>query len=300
MTTNIPLSSTQIANDKAAPKMRFLYPLAAVCLAAVFMSPGNGEAQTSAPKLRADQERAIELALKEVEPAMRPMARQQLAISFANFNEAQIAMMVAKMNENRAESAARPVPVAEVETVSTPEDSAFMRAQYEPVMRKHHAVQKAFDQFANAKIDAYCPKDGKYARFGSAWRYEQAQFVMPVELATWNVESNVAIAREALEPKHGRYRFDFAKVRMSYDEKKVDAEIKRICDKVHAAGRSFLATVDPLIAREDWNGAFVAEQKANFALEPIRAEWKKMIDTMSPGDFSEIQLAMMNGKRVKS
>lgn len=298
--THIPLPSTQIANARSSVRMRFLYPLAAVCIAAVFLSPSNGEAQTGTTKLRPDQERAIELALKDVEPAMRPMARQQLAVSFGNFNEAQIAMMIAKMNENRAAEAAKPTPVVEVETVSTPQDSAFMRAQYEPVMRKHHAVQKQFDDFANAKMEAYCPTDGKYARYGSAWRYEQAQFVMPVELATWNVESNVTIAREALEPKDGRYQFDFGKVRMSYDEKKVDAEIKRICDKVHAAGSKFLATVDPPIAREDWDGAFVAEQKANFALEPIRAEWKKMIDTMSPGDFTEIQLAMMNGKKVKA
>lgn len=298
--TGLPLPSTQIAQSKASPKMRFLYPLAAVCVAAVFLSPGNGEAQTGAPKLRPDQERAIELMLKDVEPAMRPMARQQLAQSFAPFNEAQIAMMVAKMNENKAAEAAKPAPVVEVETVSTPEDAAFMRAQYEPVMRKHHAAQKQFDQFANAKMETYCPKDGKYARFGSGWRYEQAQFVMPVELATWNVESNVTIAREALEPKDGRYKFDFGKVRMTYDATKVDAEIKRICGKVHAAGKKFLAEVDPLIAREDWDGAFRAEQKANAALEPIRAEWKKMIDTMSPGDFSEIQLAMMNGKKVKA
>ena len=55
--------------------MRFLYPLAAVCIAAVFLTPTTGEAQTAARKLRADQERAIELALKDVEPAMRPMAR---------------------------------------------------------------------------------------------------------------------------------------------------------------------------------------------------------------------------------
>lgn len=300
MTTNLPLPSTQIAKDKSAPKMRFLYPLAAVCVAAVFMSPGNGEAQTGGKKLRADQEKAIELALKDVEPAMRPAARQQLADTFSNFNEAQIAMMVAKMNENRAAEAAKPVPVFEAETVSTPQDSAFMRAQYEPVMRKHHAVQKQFDNFANAKLDAYCPKDGKYARFGSAWRYEQAQFVMPVELATWNVESNVTIAQEALEPKDGRYQFDFSKVRLSYDEKKVDGEIKRICDKVHAAGRKFLSEVDASVARQDWDGAFAAEVRANQALEPIRAEWKTMIDTLSPGDFSAIQLAMMNGRKVKS
>jgi len=298
MTT--PRPSMQTAKDKATPKMRFLYPLAAACLAAVFLYPGKGQAQTGAPKLRADQERAIELALKDVEPAMRPMARQQLAASFATFNEAQIAMMIAKMNENRAAEAATPAPEPEVETVTTPEDRAFMMAQMEPVIRKHHAVQKEFDAFANEKLQAYCPASSKYARWGSAWRYEQAEFVSPSSLATWNVDSNVQAASMAYMPQDGRYEFDFSKVRMSFDRAKVDAEIKRICDGVHAEGRKFLAEVDPLIAREDWDGAHKAEQKANFALEKLRGEWKKMMDTISPGDFSEIQLALMNGKKVKA
>ncbi len=32
------------------------------------------------------------------------------------------------------------------------------------------------------------------------------------------------------------------------------------CDKVHAAGKAFLAKVDPLIAKKDWDGAFKAER----------------------------------------
>ena len=157
MKTNIPLPSTQIAQDKSAPKMRFLYPLAAICTAIVFLSPTTGDAQPSAKKLRPDQERAIELALAEVEPAMRPMAREQLATTFGQFSETQIAMMVAQMKANAMTAANTPPPAVEAETVATPEDLAFNKAQYEPVIRKHHAVQTKFDIFANAKIAAYCP-----------------------------------------------------------------------------------------------------------------------------------------------
>lgn len=106
MTTNIPLPSTQIAQDKSAPKMRFLYPLAAICTAIVFLSPTTGDAQPSAKKLRPDQERAIELALAEVEPAMRPMAREQLATTFGQFSETQIATMVAA-GKRRPQQASR-------------------------------------------------------------------------------------------------------------------------------------------------------------------------------------------------
>lgn len=297
-TKTLRMPSTQVVEKASAPKMRFLYPLAAVCLAAVFLAPSSGEAQTGT-KLRPDQERAIEAMLKDVEPSMRPMTRQQLATSFASFSEPQIAMMMAKMAENTSAKANTPPPVVEPERESTPEDIAFMKAQYEPVIRKHHAVQKTFDAFYNAKIEAYCPGQDTYARFGSAWRYEQGQFVMPSALASWNVETNVTVAGEAYAPKDGRYKFDFSKVRMTYSETKVDAEIKAACERVHAAGRDFLAKIDPVIAKQDWDNAFKIEQWAQGRLEMIRRDLQTAMDKLSPGDFSEIQLAMMNGARVK-
>lgn len=80
MTTNIPLPSTQIVNRVSRPTMRFIYPLAAVCVAAVLLTPASGDAQPADAKLRPDQECATEIALAEVEPAMRPAARSQLAM----------------------------------------------------------------------------------------------------------------------------------------------------------------------------------------------------------------------------
>lgn len=289
--------SAAVAQAMPAPRMRFLYPLAAMLACAVFLAPSSSDAQT--PKLRPDQERLIEAALKDVEPDMRPMAREQLAKSVAHFSEAQVAMMMSKMEANRKAEAAKPVPVKEEpRREATPEDLAFNKAQYEPVIRKHHAVQKEFDAFANAKMAAYCPGRDTYARFGSGWRYEQGQFMMDSALATWNVDSNVTIATEALAPKDGRYKFDFSKVRMSFDKAAVDAAIKASCDKVHVAGKAFLAKVDPLIAKKDWDGAFKAEGSAQAQLEPIRTELKASFAKLSPGDFSAIQMAMTNGTRV--
>ncbi|MDP3493458.1 MAG: hypothetical protein Q8R82_10105, partial [Hyphomonadaceae bacterium] len=283
----IPMPSTQAVHKASAQKMRFLYPLAAVCVAAVFLSPSSGEAQTgSAAKLRPDQERAIEAMLKDVEPAMRPMARQQLATSFASFSEAQVAMMMSKMTENKAAEARTPAPVAEVERESTPEDIAFMRAQYEPVMRKHHVAQVEFDKLVNAKVAAYCPASGVYARYGSGWRYEVGQFMMDSALGANNIEARVTVAGGAYMPKDGRYKFDFSKVRTTFDKSAVEAAIKTACDKVHATGKAFLAKVDPLIAKKDWDGAFKAEGAANVALEPIRRELQTAYDWIGPGDIS--------------
>jgi hypothetical protein len=44
--TNPEIPSAAVASATSAHKMRFLYPLAAVCLAAVLVTPTNGQAQT--------------------------------------------------------------------------------------------------------------------------------------------------------------------------------------------------------------------------------------------------------------
>jgi hypothetical protein len=122
--------------------------------------------------------------------------------------------------------------------------------------------------------------------------------MQPSALATWNVDSNVEIAGQAYAPQDGRYNFDFSKVRMTFDEKAIDAAISQACDQVKARGKEFLAKVDPLLAKKDWDGAFLAEGSAQGKLEPIRTELKAKFDKLSPGDFTEIQMALMNGKPV--
>lgn len=300
MTTQLPLPSTQVAKEATKPRMRFLYPLAAACIAAVFLAPTSSEAQLgSAVKLRPDQLRAIELVLQTVDPAMRAAMRQQLTTSFAHMSEAQIAMMIAQMQANAADAKAEPEPAPVADTVATPADIAFMKAQFEPLMRKHHAAQVEFDKLVNTKIAAYCPASGVYARYGAGWRHELGQFMMDSALGANNIEARVTVVGDVYLPKDGRYKFDFSKVRTSFDKAAVEAAIKTACDKVHATGKAFLTKVDPLIAKEDWDGAYKVESAANYALEPIRAELQAAYDKLGPGDIGVFQLAMMNGTRVK-
>lgn len=302
MTTHLPLPSTQVAQEATKPRMRFLYPLAAACMAAVFLAPTSSEAQLGgAIKLRPDQLRAIELVLQTVDPAMRAAARPQLEASFAHMSEVQIAMMVTQMQANAAGAKpnSEPAPAPEADTVATPEDIAFMKAQFEPLMRKHYAAQVEFDKLVNTKIAAHCPASGVYARYGSGWRYEVGHFMMESALGANNIEARVSVFGEVYLPKDGRYKFDFSKVRTSFDKASVEAAIKTACGKVHATGKAFLAKVDPLIAKEDWNGAHAAESAANYALEPIRAELQATYDRIGPGDIGVFQLAMLDGVRVK-
>ncbi len=123
--------------------------------------------------------------------------------------------------------------------------------------------------------------------------------MMESALGANNVETRVTVAGEAYMPKDGRYKFDFSKVRTSFDKAAVDAAIKTACDKVHATGKAFLAKVDPLIAKEDWDGSYKAESAANLALEPIRRELQAAYDRIGPGDIGVFQLAMMDGVKVK-
>ncbi|HEV7693729.1 MAG TPA: hypothetical protein VGO52_23035 [Hyphomonadaceae bacterium] len=286
----------------AAPKMRFLYPCAALLAAAVMLAPQSGEAQT--PKLRPDQQKLVEISIANVEPQYRTMAYEQMAKTVAPYNEAMIAQMMSAAAKNLdgqkkqvvAEKAAKAAQLPK--RVATAEDKAFMRAQFEPVMRAHWKAQKEFDAFAIEKVKAYCPTRDQYARFGSAWRYEQGQFMMDSALAVWNIDGAVDVADEAYAPKDGRYTFDFSKVRTTFDKPSVDAAIKTACGKVHVAGKAFLAKVDPLIAKKDWDGAFKAGRSGQGALDPIRTELQAAYDKLSPGDITQIQLAMMNGKRI--
>jgi hypothetical protein len=64
----------------------------AVCL--VLLAPQPAAAEP--PALRADQQRATEAMLREVDPAQRPFACEQLVKTFAPMNEAQVAIMMSR------------------------------------------------------------------------------------------------------------------------------------------------------------------------------------------------------------
>jgi hypothetical protein len=67
------------------------YALAAMAVCLVLLAPQPAAAET--PALRADQQRAIEAMLRDIDPAQRPFAQEQLAKTFAPMSETQVAMM---------------------------------------------------------------------------------------------------------------------------------------------------------------------------------------------------------------
>jgi hypothetical protein len=268
-------------------------------------TPASTTLPEGLPKLRPDQKYAVELSIAGVDPAQRPFIYGDMAKNLAPYDEKQIAALVKGLEANAtAETKANAKKLAASDAPITGalsnEDFTYNRAQYEPAIRKAWTAQKAYDDFVNAKLTAYCPKRDEVARFGSAWRYELHQFVTPSATASWSADTDVQVMGAAYAPQDGKYNFDFSKVRTSFDEKAVDAAVKEGCESYAAAGKAFLAKVDPMISKQDWNGAFKLEQTANAGVEPIRAKMNAKLEPLSPNYGYPLMNALMNGKRVKS
>jgi len=263
----------------------------------------DGHAQTVC-KLRPDQLAAVEAVLAGMEPAMRPMMRESIAESFAPYTEAQIKLFMSSMakdNANKAGQQAQTISATEEAPGElSPEDFEYNRKQYEPAIRKAHAAQKAFDDFTKAKVAEYCPAQGKFARYGSAWRYEFISFQPNWPTASDRADIDVAVLGASYAPQDGRYDFDFSKVRMTFDKAKVDAAIQQACREYAAQGMTFLAKLDPLVAAQNWEGAHRLEQSAFAWPTPVATRLEDVLKAQSPaGDYALLN-ALQAGKRVKT
>lgn len=258
-----------------------------------------------APKLRPDQKRAVELSIVGTEPSMRPFMYEQMAKNLAPYDEKQIAALIKGLEANASKEDLAAVDAAmktdgPVTGALSKADFDFNRAQYEPAIRQHWAAKKKFDDFVNAKRAAYCPNRDSVARFGAAWRYELVQFGMESAVASQNPDADVAVLGSSYAPQDGRYKFDFSKVRMTFDEKAVDAAVKEGCDGYKAEGVKFLAKIDPMIARQDWEGAHRAEQAAMGGVDIVLDRMNAKLAKLSPDDGYPMLTALQNGKRIKS
>lgn len=256
-------------------------------------------------ELRPDQKYAVELSIVNVDDAQRPFIYQDMATSLAHYDADKIAKLTKGLEanasaEDKAKAKARANGTGPVTGALSPGDFEFNRAQYEPVIRKAWDAQKKFDNFVNAKLTAYCPKPDQVARYGSAWRYELIAFHQPSATATWNPETDVQVLGSVYAPQDGRYQFDFSKVRYSFDEKAIDAAVKEGCDGYSAKGREFLSTVDPLIAKQDWDGAHKLEMTSSSWVEPIRKKMDATLEKLSPNYGQPVMAALQSGKKVKA
>ncbi|HOP19215.1 MAG TPA: hypothetical protein PK585_03965 [Amphiplicatus sp.] len=267
-------------------------------LAAALGAPLLLAGASLAADLRPDQKAAVEKLLADIDPATRDYLRPQMEESVAMLNEAQIADLVAGMDDSGSGDTVDEEEAYEEEPTATPEDLAYNRAQFEPVYRKHWQAQKDFDAFADATLAAKCADREKYAVFGSAYRYELPTLAPNWPRAADNVDAAVAIFTDAYAPKDGRYKFDFSNVRMSFDKPAVEAAISKACAAWNTEAAAFYKKARPLADANDFAGAQAAANAGAAKMAPIAQALETALNEQAPAADYSFFMAMQSGERL--
>lgn len=251
----------------------------------------------AAQSLQPFQQEALDRILTTVDPSIRPMMRAQLGPTLALLNEEQVAMMLESFT-GQGESDAPAAPEVEPAGASA-EDLAYNRAQYEPMIRSAWQADKAFDDFVTEKLAEHCPADGRFAVFGSGWRYEVYPLAPTWASVSDNVELAVEIIGGSYAPQDGRYDFDFSDVRLEFDRGAVERAIAAACTEYVAIGEAFLRD-----ARADASGGDVPpngmriEGSANAKVSAVRERLEASLNAEAPNGNNAVLLALLNGRPV--
>lgn len=264
---------------------RLYFSAAALCLS--LLLPGAAQAA-----LKPYQQAALERMLAAMEPDLRPLARPQLEQQLGMLNEAQIAMMVAGLEQAQAEQAVAP-PEPEFAPV-TEEDLAFNRAQYEPALRRLFEAQLAYDLLLTKLVGQGLPAE-EYAVWGHGWRYEVPALTANWEKAVPDYEM-FRMTYENMAPQDGRYRFDLPDIRTSFDEAAIKAAIAEAAQDYAAVGKRFKAEAAGLAAAEKFDALHALERRSGAEAEAIRARLEKLLAVHAPSKTAFVT-ALLQGTR---
>ncbi len=252
----------------------------------------------SAADLRPDQKEAVEKMLAQMEPSLREPFRAQIEESVAMLNEAQIASLVANM-EDGASSETPESDDLETETTLSPEDLAYNRKQYEPAVRASWTAQKEFDDFADAELAAACPGRDKYAVFGSGFRYELRELSPHWPRASANPDTDVMVLGASYAPQDGRYDFDFSIVRLGFDKPTVSSAIAKACADWTKEAAAFKTKAQAFVDTENFDAAYALERSASGRVAPIEETLNRVLSEQAPAADYALFTALQNGRRVK-
>jgi hypothetical protein len=208
-------------------------------------------------------------------------------------------LMLQKMVEQPPDNPPEEAEVVE-ESVATPEDLAYNRAQYEPALREAWQASHDFDEFADATLAANCPTNrDEYAVYGSAWRYE----VMPMQ-PSWTRASNsadleVQIVGPSYAPQDGRYDFDFSGMRNNFDRAAVESAIKSACAEYRKIGEEFMAAAKAGMQGDMLPNGPELENAANAKASPLMNALGDKLKSLGPAGNAPILTALINGTRVE-
>jgi hypothetical protein len=256
-----------------------------------------------AGELRPDQKAAVEKILATVDPSMREMVRPQIEQSIAYMNPQQVAMFVdGAAKQAASNNAAKQAPVKETpKREATPEDLAYNRAQYEPAMLKHWQAKKSFDDFVDAELKAKCPNRDKYAVYREAERYELMELNPDWQRASWNADAEAQVIGSTYAPKDGRYKFDFSKVRMSFNKDTVSSAIAKACADWTKEAAAFKEKASALMNSGQSDAAHRFEGTASAKVGAIENALKAVLDAEGPaGNLNSAMMdALQNPQPVK-
>jgi hypothetical protein len=243
------------------------------------------------------QQDALNQVLATMDPQQRAMMQPQLEGTFAMLSPSQVQQLLASMTAKSKPAAPAPAP-AEPKPAA-PEDLAFNRAQYEPAIRSAWKLEREYDEFVEAQLAAPgCPPQGTYAVYGSAWRYE----VMPPR-PIWPRASNgadldVQVLGPSYAPQDGRYKFDFSKVRATFDRAAVAAAIKSACAEYVKVGTAFVAEAKARIVNDSLPTGQQLEQAANGKLLPMYRTLEETVKAQAPASDYGLFTALQNPQRI--
>jgi hypothetical protein len=252
----------------------------------------------NAVELKPFQQDALNKILATMDAQTQAVARPQLEQTLAMMNEAQVQLMLQKL-EQPPDNPPEEAQMVE-ESVATPEDLEYNRAQYEPALRQAWQASHDFDEFADATLAANCPTNrDEYAVYGSAWRYE----VMPMQ-PTWTRASNsadleVQIVGPSYAPQDGRYDFDFSGMRNNFDRAAVESAIKSACAEYRRIGGEFMAAAKAGMQGDMLPNGPALENAANAKASPLMNALGDKLKSLGPAGNAPILTALINGTRVE-
>lgn len=255
-----------------------------------------------AAELRPDQKAAVDKILATMDASTREMVRPSIEQSIQYLTPEQVTMFVSAATKGASDQNDQPAAAAqEPQTQATPEDLAYNRAQYEPALRKHWEAKKAFDTFVDAELAAKCPKPGQYAVYREAERYDLMELSPTWQRAPDNQSAEATIVGDTYAPKDGRYKFDFSKVRMTFNKDAVSNAIAKACADWTKEAVAFKEKAQALMNSGQSQAALDLEGAASKKVSAINATLQAVLEAEGPaGSYNaEMMNALQNPKRLK-
>ena len=265
-------------------------------------------AATSVHALEPYQQEALDAILANVEGASRPMVRAQFEPMLATMSPAQVQMMLDGIAAAEAEDAGDDSGAdsgagddgsdERSEAVASPEDLAYNRAQYEPVIRALWDAQKDFDTFVTDGIAKDCGEPGAFAVFGHGWQYELWPMSPTWTRASDSPDLDVEILGTSYAAQDGRYRYDFSAVRTSFDRQAVGSAVSAACAEYTVLGQAFVADARARVVDDMLPAGEALEGTVNAQAAPIRQRLEAELEAQAPAANGALFQALLNGERV--